>query len=175
MTNDEFLFWLWGPFELNEHGPFVLDAIQLEVIESHVKLVKKENPWTSGFVSWLEGVLEITQYLFPVDEDEAFEAMTYVIYERLKKEFERKAETIGVLKDRPLDIKPLPFIRPGEVLYGPIDLKKVCARLPDNVTIIPNDVTLIPTDVGVVPINPELIENLQALNNLSPNTPGASC
>ena len=145
MTNEEFLFWLWGPYELNENtGDFVLDAKQLDVIEKHVQLVKSENLYTSGFVSWLEGVLDITQLIDPIDEVEAFEAMTNLIYDRLKKEFIRKAETIAALADRPALTFPDHPIIPRW-----IDPKKVCSRVESG-----------PFGVSIVPLNQELASNL---------------
>ncbi len=103
--------------------------------------------------------MDVTQVLEPADDEEAYEAMTKLIYDRLKEEFVRKAETDAALKDKP----ELTF--PDHPIYPRwIDPKKVCARTSDN-----------PFGVNIVPLNKELAENLQALNNLSFGTPAVSC
>jgi hypothetical protein len=114
MTNDQFLFWLWGWFEINEEDPQVLDNLQLSTIVDHIKLVKEENPYASPFVYWLEGALEYANLALPNRfESEDYDKLTNLIYDRLKSEFERKAKTIGALKDNPLSTPPPIYISPS--------------------------------------------------------------
>ena len=137
MTNDQFLFWLWGWFEINEEDPHVLDDLQLSTIVDHLKLVKEENSYVSPFVQWLAGVLEAASLFMPPGyEIKPYEKLTNFIYDKLKNEFERKAKTIGNLMDNPQPTPPPIYINP-------------------SATCAPYDIVL--------------------RNNLSPDSPPASC
>ena len=84
MTNDQFLFWLWGWFELNEDDPHTLNNTQLSMIYKHIELVKEENIYLSPFIIWLNGTLDITSQIEPANEDDAYDTLTNVIYNKLK-------------------------------------------------------------------------------------------
>jgi len=158
MTNDEFLFWLWGWFEISERDPRTLGSEELKQIEKHVELVNTENLYTSPFVSWLRGVLDITQAIEPENENNAYEVMTNLIYERLKLEFERKAEKLAILKDRPELTFPDRPILPHDIIYTNLS-KKVCTRLPDGISLTQTN-----------------LPGFQSpMNNLHPDTPHVSC
>jgi len=96
MTNDQFLFWLWGAFKVSD--PLILDEKSLNTIEAHIKLIEKENAFQSPFIHWLQGALDV----FTEIDIVAYEVLTEMIYQKLKGEFERKAKTIEVARDRPI-------------------------------------------------------------------------
>jgi len=65
MDNEQFCYWLHGYFEIGDikkTTPF-LNAAQIDIVRDHINLVEEENPWTCGFIQWLQGVIDTTGIL----------------------------------------------------------------------------------------------------------------
>ena len=56
MRNQEFLYWLMGPFEIANLSTLTIG--QLHIIRSHLKLVWEVEKEFSSFNMWLTGVLD---------------------------------------------------------------------------------------------------------------------
>jgi hypothetical protein len=92
MNNREFMYWLWGYFDLSGARP--LDEKQLLLVEEHLKLVKENQLYSGSFTEWLSGLMDLSSAIEPKDVDMANEAVSNLIYEKLKREFEGDIEPI---------------------------------------------------------------------------------
>ncbi len=111
MDNLQFCYWLQGYFEIgtkNGLGNTNLNKEQLEIVRQHIILVEQENPWTCGFIQWLQGVIDTTRVLTLKSAD--YIKLSKAINHQLTELFEKKTPPFdnNRLEDstEPLEISP---------------------------------------------------------------------
>ncbi len=117
MNSIEFLFWLQGFFELSK--PACLLESQVEEIDNHIKLVKKENPTISNFVAGIDGALEFFNAA-KIDFDIGLsdKESSKFFYTRLTSHLKTLTNLIEVRLKEELNKKTPRMDRPGHVVFN---------------------------------------------------------
>lgn len=94
MDNMQFCYWLGGYFEISRKRSIepYLNEDQLKIVKLAIEEVERENPWTCGFIQWLQGVLDATRVLNPKGAD--YQNLSRAIKMTLDKVFEEEVDKL---------------------------------------------------------------------------------
>jgi len=93
MNHQDFYFWLQGYFELRDDEKF-LNHKQMETVQCHLNLVKKQDGPLRGFAAWLDGMFSAFKIACDGDNDYPDRlSFTNSIAERLNECFEHEVDS----------------------------------------------------------------------------------